>query len=87
VIGLLIFATIADLLVAVVLITVSGFIFGGGPEGENGDAGSAALWILALIACFAAPIGGFALRRHNRAGAGAALAWLPCVAALILAFS
>jgi len=86
VIGLLIFATIADLLVAVVLVTVSGFIFGG-QEGLGGEPSAVLMWSLSLVVCLAAPIGGFVLRGRQLAGAGAIVAWLPAVVALVLAFA
>jgi hypothetical protein len=86
VIGLLIFATIFDLLLAVLLIAVSGFIFGGGPEGMNGDPSGAAMWVIGLVAALSAPIGGFMLWRFGRPGTGAAVAWLPSLFALALTF-
>jgi hypothetical protein len=85
-IGLLIFGTIADLLLACVLVAVSGFIFGGGPQGMSGDPGGTAMWMLALVGSLGAPVAGFALWRYGRAGIGAAITWLPPVVGVILSF-
>ena len=54
---LLIMATIVDAALAILLVAVSGFIFGG-PEGVNGEPTAVALWVVALAGCFAAPAAG-----------------------------
>ena len=75
----LILATILDLALAVLLIAVSGFIFGGGPEGANGEPTAVALWILGFGGCIAAPVAGFVLRARGRAGWGVLAALVPPV--------
>ncbi len=69
--ALLIIATVVDLALAALLIAVSGFIFGGGPEGLRGALGPAAGWGPAFVACLAAPPVGFALYRRGEDGWGA----------------
>jgi hypothetical protein len=77
---LLVLATIADLGLAALLIGVSGFIFGGGPESMHGPTVLAAAWIAMIVGCFAAPAIGFVLRARGRRDLGALIAWLPPVA-------
>jgi hypothetical protein len=76
-------AVVADLALAVLLVALSGFIFGGGPEGMHGEAAAAIAWWVGLIPTFAAPILGFLLLRRGRPGAGALIAWVPVVIALL----
>ena len=76
----LILATILDLALAVLLAMVSGLIFGGGPEGANGDPAAVALWIFGLAGCIAAPVAGFVLRARERAGWGLLAAAIPSLA-------
>jgi len=83
---LLVLASIVDVLLAALLIGVSGFIFGGGPEGSHGELSGVAMWGLGLFACIAAPILGFVLRSYGRPGIGALIAWLPPIGALLLTF-
>jgi hypothetical protein len=82
---LLIVATIGDLALAVLLVAVSGFVFGGGPEGMHGDLSGAAMWAGSLFACLAAPLAGFALRGNGRPAAGATLGWVPPIVAFLIA--
>jgi hypothetical protein len=83
---LLIMATIVDAALAILLVAVSGFIFGG-PEGVNGEPTAVALWVVALAGCFAAPAAGFALRSQGRPGYGALAALIPpAVGALFIGF-
>jgi hypothetical protein len=81
---LLILAAIVDTLLAVLLIAVSGFIFGPGPESSNGDPAAVASWAGAVIGCIAAPVAAFVLRRHRRAGIGVLVALTPPAVALFL---
>jgi hypothetical protein len=81
---LLILASIADALLLILLIAVSGFVFGGSPEGLHGDPASVAGWTGAAIACLAAPVLGFVLKRRGKPGIGVLIAWLPPVGALVL---
>jgi hypothetical protein len=76
-------AVVADLALAVLLVTLSGFIFGGGPEGMHGEAGAAIAWWVGLIPTLAAPILGFLLLRRGRPGVGVLIAWAPVVIALL----
>ena len=82
--ALLIIGTIADTLLAILLIALSGFIFGGGPEGMGGAPADAAVWIGGLVACAAAPVLGFMVRRRGKPGVGALIAWVPPATALVL---
>ncbi len=83
--ALLIVASIADGLLAILQIWVSGFIFGSGPEGMNGDPAGVAMWTGGLIASVAAPVLGLVLRRFGKPGIGALIALLPPAGALVLA--
>ena len=83
--GLLIFATIGDLLIAVLLIAVSGFLFGD-HEGMGGDPSAVAMWSAGLAACFAAPIAGFVLRGYRKPGAGVLAGLVPIFGALVMTF-
>lgn len=81
----LILAAVADLALAALLIFISGFIFGGGPEGMKGETGAVIVWAAALVVAVAAPIAGFALLRHERPGLGALIAWVPPVGGALFA--
>ncbi len=73
----LIVAAIVDLALAVLLIGVSGFIVGGGPESMSAGRFSAAAYWAAVIVCIAAPVAGFILTKNGRAAAGLAAAFVP----------
>ena len=75
-----------DWALAVLLVAVSGFLFGSGPE--SGHAGTAALigWIAMVIVCIAAPIVGFVLAGRGRPGVGILLAIAPIFVAIVVAF-
>lgn len=79
----LILTTILDLALAVLLVAVSGFIFGGGPEGMNGEPTAAAMWILGFAGCLAAPVAGFVLRARGQAGWGVLASLVPPVVAAL----
>jgi hypothetical protein len=79
---LLVLAAIVDLALAALLIGVSGFIFGSGPESSHGSAALAAGYFTAVVVCIAAPIVGFVFTRRGKSGLGLALAWMPPVGAL-----
>jgi hypothetical protein len=68
---------------AALLVGVSGFMFGGGPESMHAGALAATGFVLAVIACLAAPVAGFVLARRGKAGVGVAAAWLPIAGALV----
>jgi hypothetical protein len=78
-------AVVADLALAILLVALSGFIFGGGPEGMNGEAGAAIAWWVGLIPTLAAPILGFLLLRRGHPGVGVLIAWAPIIIALLFA--
>jgi hypothetical protein len=79
----LVVATVVDGLLAALMVGVSGFFFGGGPESMRAGALAAAAYFVAVVACLAAPVAGFILNRRGKAGAGLAVAWLPPAVALI----
>ena len=81
--AILILATIVDLALAALLIGVSGFVFGPGPESMHSDALVTAGWTAMVIACVVAPIVGFALRSFHRPVGGILVAWLPPIIAAI----
>ena len=83
---LLVLSSIIDTLLAALLIAVSGFVFGGGPEGGHGELSGVAMWSLGLAFCVAAPIAGFVLRSFGRTGIGVVVASLPPVGALLITF-
>jgi hypothetical protein len=80
---LLVVATVADLALAALLVGVSGFLFGGGPESAQAGALAAAGYVVAVIGCLAAPIAGFSFNRRGKTGLGLTMAWLPVAGALV----
>jgi hypothetical protein len=80
---LLVIATIADLALAALLVGVSGFMFGGGPESMHASAPAAAAYVAAVIACLAAPVAAFVFNGRGKAGLGLAVAWLPVAGAMV----
>ena len=78
----LVIVTIADFARAALLVGVSGFIFGSGPENSHAGLIVGAGYILALFACLAAPVVGFMLNHRGKSGVGMAAAWLPVAGAL-----
>jgi hypothetical protein len=80
---ILVLAAVVDLALAALLIGVSGFVFGGGPEGMHGQFWPTAGWTVMLIGCLAMPVAGFLLHRRKKSGVGVLLAWLPAAAALV----
>lgn len=83
----LILGTLVDLGLAALLIGISGFIFGSGPEGMNGAIWPALAWSVALLACLGMPIAGMVLIRRGHAGFGAFISWLPAIIGAMLAFA
>jgi hypothetical protein len=82
-IAFLIVAALADLALAALLIGVSGFLFGGGPESMHAGAFVVAAYVAAVIACVAAPVAGFLIHRNGKSGFGLLVAWLPPAGALL----
>ena len=83
ILGVLIVATIVDLALAALLIGVSGFMFGSGPESTHSGALLQVAYAGFVIACVALPIAGFILHRRGKTGLGMLLAWLPPAGALL----
>ena len=81
---LLVIATVIDLALAALMIGVSGFIFGSGPESVHGGNLLAVAYGAAVIACLALPVAGFIFNARGKAGLGLLHAWLPPIAALIV---
>jgi hypothetical protein len=86
VIVLLILGMIVDLLLAALLVGVSGFIFGGGPEGGHGEIAGVLMWSFGMLMSLGCPIAGIMLRAGHRSGTGTAVAWLPPLGALLVTF-
>jgi len=80
---LLVLATTADLALAALLVGVSGFLFGGGPESVHAKTLAMAGYIAAIIGCLVAPIAGFIFLKRGKAGLGLAAAWVPIFGALV----
>jgi hypothetical protein len=79
----LIVAAIVDLGLAALMIGVSGFLFGSGPESMHGGQWLMAAYTAGVIACLAAPIAGFVVNRRGKPGAGVLISWLPPAGALL----
>ena len=80
---LLVVAAVVDLALAALLVAVSGFVFGTGPESTHAGNLAAAGYVAAVIGCVATPISGFVLNRRGKSGVGVAAAWLPVAGALV----
>jgi len=78
-------AALADLALAALLIGVSGFLFGSGPESLQAGAWTLAAYAGAVAACVAAPIAGFIINRNGKAGFALLVAWTPPAGALLAA--
>ena len=79
----LVLATLVDLAIAALLIGVSGFLFGSGPESLHGGPGVAVVYAAGIAACVAAPIGGLVLNGIGRAWPAQLVAWLPSAGVLV----
>lgn len=84
VIFLLVVATVVDGALAALLIGVSGFWLGGGPESAHAGVLAAVAFIAAVVACLAAPIAGFVFNKRSKTGLALAVAWLPAAGALLV---
>ena len=82
--AVLILAAIVDVALASLLIGISGFLFGSGPESMHGDSAALLGYVAAVIACVAAPIVGFILTRRGKPVPvpGIIVAWMPTAGAL-----
>jgi len=76
-------AMIVDIGLAILLISISGFIVGSGPESMQAGRWGVAALLAAVLGCLAAPAIGFAMRAAGRPAGGIMVAWLPPVAGLI----
>ncbi len=81
--AVLIVATVADLALAALLIGVSGFLFGSGPESMHAGVLPILAYTAGVIACLAAPVIGFIFNRRGKIGAALAVAWLPVAGAFL----
>ena len=79
----LVIAALVDLALAALLVAVSGFMFGAGPESMHGGGLALVAYVAAVIACVAAPIAGFILNRLGKTALGLVLAWLPPAGAMV----
>jgi hypothetical protein len=77
-------AAVVDLAIAALLIGVSGFFFGFGPESLGGGLGLEIAYMAAVIACVVAPATGFILNGAGKRRAAQIVAWLPALVALIV---
>ncbi len=76
-------ASLVDLFLFAVLISISGYLFGTGPQSLHGGALMATVYTVGVIGCLAAPVAGLALRRYGNAGLGMLIAWLPMIGVLV----
>ena len=81
--AVLIIAAIVDVALAALMVAVSGFLFGSGPESMHGGGLLTAAYAAGVIACLAAPIAGFVFNGRGITGAGVLVAWLPPAGALL----
>ena len=77
----LIIAAIVDVALAALMVAVSGFRFGSGPESMHGGVLLAAAYAAGVLACLAAPI---VFNQRGKTGAGVLVAWLPPAGALLV---
>jgi hypothetical protein len=77
---------LVDWALAALLVAVSGFLFGSGPESGHSGTWALIAWIAMVIACIAAPIAGFVLAGRGRPGVGLLLAVAPPIVAFVVAF-
>ncbi len=70
-------AAIVDVVLAVILIGVSGFLFGSGPESMHGGTLLTVVYTAAVIGCLVVPVVGLVLHRRGKTAAG----MLHCMAA------
>ena len=79
----LVIAAIVDVAIAALLVGVSGFLFGSGPESMHGGPQAVASFAVAVIGCVALPAVGFAMNRRGKAGLALLAAWMPVAGALL----
>jgi len=76
-------AAIVDVALAVILIGVSGFLFGSGPESMHGGTLLTVVYTAAVIGCLVVPVVGLVLHRRGKTAAGMLIVWLPPAGALL----
>ena len=81
--ALLVIATLLDFALAALLIAVSGFVFGGGPNAMPRDALTETVYVVAVVACIALPIAAFVVNAKGKTGLAQIAAWLPVAAGLV----
>ena len=81
--GLLIAGAIVDVGIAVLIIAISGFIVGSGPESMRAGPWGGALLMAVVLACLAAPVIGFVMERLKRPAGGILVEWLPPMIGII----
>jgi peptidoglycan/LPS O-acetylase OafA/YrhL len=74
---------VIGLALAALLIGVSGFLFGSGPESIHAGVWAAVAYAAAVIACVVVPFAGFVINRRGNAGAGLLIAWVPPLGGLL----
>lgn len=79
----LVLATVIDLAIAALLVWVSGFLIGTGPESVRASGPVEVVYAAGIIACVVAPIAGFMLNGIGRTLPAQFVAWLPVVGALV----
>ena len=79
----LVIATAIDLGLAALLVAVSGFLFGSGPQSMHAGPLLKAGYLAAVIACVVLPVVGFRLNAKKKPGAGLFAAYLPPLGALL----
>ena len=67
----LIIAAIVDV---ALMVAVSGFLFGSGPESRHGGGLLSAAYTAGVLACLAAPIAGFVFNKRGKTGGGVLVA-------------
>lgn len=73
---------LADAGLAILLIAISGFVFGG-PEGARGEASAVAGWSATLAICVLSPALGLWMWRRGRRDLALSMIWLPAIAVLL----
>jgi len=79
----LIIAAIVDVALAVLMVAVSGFMFGSGPESMHGGSLFLTTYVAGVIACVAAPVVGISLSQRGKPAPGVIVAWVPAAGALV----
>lgn len=81
--GLLIGAAAVDVGIAILLVGISGFIVGTGPQSMQAGAFGTSVLFAAVAGCLAAPAIGFAMQSFNRPAGGILVAWSPPAVGLL----